>query len=57
MTSSVRTAQLTVAEAVSKSLAGAFMKALAGILLFLLLADWAMAVADYIRNGDSSFRF
>ena len=33
----VRTAQLTVAEAVSKSLAGAFMKALAGILLFLLL--------------------
>ena len=33
----VRTAQLTVAEAVSRSLAGAFMKVLAGILLFLLL--------------------
>lgn len=33
----MRTAQLTVAEAVSRSLTGAFMKILAGILLFLLL--------------------
>ncbi len=33
----VRTAQLTVAEAVSRALTSAFMKAMAGILLFLLL--------------------
>ena len=33
----VRTAQLTVAEAVSRALTSTFMKAMAGILLFLLL--------------------
>ncbi len=41
----VRTAQLTVAEAVSKSLAGAFMKACWDFALFVAV-DWAMAFCE-----------